>query len=1254
MKNNTSHLMLFPLLTLILVAAFLSQVSVQAQDNTAGETSALAKAFRDPPDAAKPQTWWHWMNGNVTREGITADLEAMARIGLGGATIFDVDQDVPAGPITILSPEWQAMIQHALTEAKRLGLEITLQNCPGFTVSGGPWVTPAGSMQDVVWSETAVQGPATFSAALPAPPRVRNYYRDIAVYAVPAPPGGNLDLAALKPSISTSVPGVDGAAVMDGDITTFITLPRVEGRESHYVQFAFREPVTFGSVLIRARDSNMSTSGWIEVGDDGVQFRKIATFSFIHRGAGHFALAGCPQTQARFVRISFTGTDYYVGKQWDFTEIAFGAARIEQLAAKAAFVSDPSQTFSDRAWPASLCIAPGQVVDLSAQMSADGKLTWEVPSGRWTILRFGHTSTGKQVGAAPLSGRGLECDKMSATAVEAHFNALAGKIIEQAGPLAGRTLTMILADSWEARCQNWTPAFRQEFQERRGYDPLPWLPVLTGRAIDTVDNSERFLWDFRRTIGDLIAENHYGVLQRLCARHGLAFTAEAPGIMIPTIADELQCKKYTDVPMGEFWMQDHNDSREAASAAHIYGKRIASAEAFTAHDYDAAWAKAPFDHKALGDLNFCRGINRFVFHRYAMQPWTQPAREPGMTMGPWGINLERTQTWWEPARAWMRYLQRCQYLLQQGLFVADVAYFYGEGAPSTLWHREPGVPAGYDYDAVNADVLLNRMSVRDGRLVLPDGMSYRLLLLPDSRRMTPEVLEKIAALVQAGAVVVGPRPEKSPSLAGGADADARLTRLAARVWGDCDGKKITAHDYGKGRVIWGRPLAAVLKELAGAADFSANGDDRFRAIHRRLGGTDIYFVSNQSQEQINARLSFRAGARVPEIWHPESGTRETAAAYTTADGLVTLPLRFDPAGSVFVVFEKSSDRSDPIHSFTLDGRDLFAPEALPGAGTLHIQQALYGMDPAKNERCVDLTGPLNAAIANGRLTLSGFNSLAGDPAPDAGKKLVIDYVFNQRRTHLELPEHARLQLPTAQDLAGGVLVPPAAEIIVSPQGSWVVQAAVPGRYEIRTASGRTIRADIASVPEPLPLMGPWSLHFPPNRGAPEVIELDKTISWTDHADAGVRYFSGTASYEKDLMIPPERLGAGRELWLDLGMVKHLANVSLNGQDLGVLWKPPFRVNITAAAKPGRNQLVIKVTNLWPNRLMGDEQLPPDCELVGKRLKAWPQWLLDGKPSPTGRFTFTTWHYWTKDMPLLESGLIGPVTLRTVALRPLPR
>ncbi len=1090
--------------------------------------STLEQGFVTPPADARPQTWWHWMNGNVTKEGITADLEAMARIGIGGAQIFNAAQHddllrrtEPPGPVKTLSPEWMELTLHAIREAERLGLELAIHNCPGWSASGGPWVPVDQSMQKVVWSETLVKGPTTFSAQLKQPDTVRGYYRDIAVFAFPTLPGEETGSPLLQPRISSDGREIDGSAMLDGDAGTGTEIPIPTKDSPKSFLFDFHDPVTFGTLRLLLRDDADETvyvGGRIEASDDGKSFRKLGDVDLYITRIATTTTITLPPTQARFVRLVMT-TSNERSKTITIAGARFGAPGIPGIGRKAAFETRGDRNPScppDAQLPPEVCIH--RLLNLTGLMKPDGHLDWTVPEGNWTILRMGHTSTGIQIHPAMDADRGLECDKMSRTAVEAHFNNMAGKVIAAAGPLAGKSLKMVLADSWEAGCQNWTPAFIAEFKQRRKYDPTPWLPALTGRALGSLEDSERFLWDFRRTIADLIAENHYGTFQELCAKHGMLLTAEAPGIGNPTIADSLQCEKFTDVPMGEFWMDGHNDSSEPASAAHVFGKKFVAAEAFTAFVPDARWTKAPADFKAIGDLNFCRGINRFVFHRYAMQPWMD--RAPGVTMGPWGSNFERTQTWWEQARAWVAYLQRCQYLLQQGLFVADVAYFYGEGAPNTIMGKEPKLPDGYSFDAVNADVLLNNIRVDEsGRSILPDGMSYRLLVLPDDNRMTLPVLKAIASLVEAGATVAGPCPVKSPSLTGQPDADKDIARIASEVWGNCDGKNVTSHAYGKGRVVWGVPVADILKELKTPPDFTSEPPANFAFIHRRIGDTDAYFVSSQKKDPVTARLTFRAGNRVPELWHPETGRMEFAPVFSVKDRMVTIPLHFDPAEAVFVVFRKSAEGVDSIAAFARDGEDLLAP----------------------------------------------------GPAQTAG--------------------------------------------LTQSEGKIVVNTSTPGHYKATTASGKTLEAHVRALPDSKALPGPWLLRFPPKQGAPEQVKLDRLISWTEHPDDGVKHFSGTATYTTEFEWD------GTPALLDFGKVKEIAEVRLNGQDLGILWKPPFRVDATGALRPGLNTLEVKVTNLWPNRLIGDAGLPEDQ-----------------------RVTWTTCQPYRPNDPLLESGLIGPVRL----------
>jgi hypothetical protein len=659
-------------------------LGVLACSSVARGADDLAQGFVDPPPSARPWVYWFPLSGNLTKEGITADMEALARVGVGGVLYMEVDQGAPKGPADFAGPLWRELFRHACKEAHRLGLEINMNNDAGWCGSGGPWIRPELSMQKVVWTETLVEGPKRFEGVLARPQAVDDFYRDIAVLAMPAPAG---------------------------------------------------------------------------------------------------------------------------------------KARIRNIQGKASFKSQhfPPQPAKFASLPVESVIPRDRIVELTPSMDPSGKLAWDVPAGQWLILRFGHTTTGKENHPAPEPGRGLECDKFSKEAAEAHFNGLMARLIAENQPLAGEGNVLVSThiDSWEVGSQNWTPRMREEFKKRRGYDLLPFLPTFTGRVVDSLEVSERFLWDLRQTVSDLIVENYAGHLRTLANRHGLRLSIEAYG-GVP--CDEMTYAGQADEPMSEFWSWSRFGAAysctEMASAAHVYGKRVLGAEAFTATNSEK-WLGHPANIKDLGDWAFCEGVNRFVFHRYAMQPWTNPDRAPGMSMGPWGLDYERTQTWWEQSRAWHEYLARCQYLLQQGLFVADVCYLQPEGAPRRFAPPptamiEPIVRGGYNFDGCTPEVVLTRMSVKDGRLVLPDGMSYRVLVLPKVETMTPALLGKIEELVAAGATVIGPsRPQKAPGLGDYPECDAKVENLAAKLWGTgAAPAELTERRVGKGRLVWGGDLVA--------------------------------------------------------------------------------------------------------------------------------------------------------------------------------------------------------------------------------------------------------------------------------------------------------------------------------------------------------------------------------------------------------------------------------------------------------------
>lgn len=1202
---------------------------------TCAFADSLEQGFRQPPDSAKPHTWWHWMNGNITREGITADLEAMKRVGVGGAQIFNVDCEIPHGSVQFMSPEWRELFKHAVQEADRLGIELCVHNCAGWSSSGGPWNTPEHAMQRVVMSELRLTGPTNFSGPLPQPQTNLGFYRDIAVLAFPKPTSEGVRMRDAAPVASASG-GIDpGAALTDGKSDPLVRLPKATRTQPQFAQLEFREPFPARTVKITGAAGIGEAAGVVQVSDDGRTFRSLQSFAFGRRGSTtRLVSLGTEIVSARFWRVQFTNTAK-AAADIPLAEIDLAPRLIiENIDAKAGFNGAEVLSAAVSGEAEGEVIARKDVVDLTGKLGRDGKLEWTAPPGDWIVLRLGHTPTGKNNHPAPKEGEGPECDKMSRAALDAHWAGFMQKILDDVGPLAGKSLNNALVDSYEVGGQNWTAKFREEFQRRRGYDLLTFLPAFTGRVVDSPQISERFLWDIRRTIADLMAENYYGHFAELCRKRGLLTSIEP----YTGPFESLQCGQPADIVMGEFWSgsQGHQSVKIAASVAHIYDRKIVGAESFTAAPDRGRWLNDPYSFKALGDLMYCQGLNRYIFHRYAMQPWTN--RWPGMTMGQWGFHFERTVTWWEQSKSWLEYVARCQFLLQQGRSVADVAYFCGQSAPVEIRVGNPALPAGYDFDAINADVLLNRTKVKNGRLTLPNGVSYAALVLPpQDRDLTPQLLKRLDKLVHDGATVVGPRPEHSPSLQDFPKCDAQIAKLAAELWGACDGQSVTENRAGKGRVVWGQSLKDVFAAQKLAPDFEFAGESRPRLayVHRVAGDADVYFVSNQRGQFDTADCVFRVADKIPEIWRPDTGVIEPAAVWSQTNSRTSVRLTFEPAGSLFVVFRRAAKGVDSVVAARGNGD---APQA--PAAKLSVQRAVYeALDGAGS---MDVTARLAELARDGQIVIAASNDALGrDPALLHEKQLRVEYTLDGKSGSISVPENEMLVLPP-EARTGAV---PQWQATLGPNSQPGIRALASAQVELRTAQGRVLHAS-TTVPPAQEIAGPWNLSFPPHWGAPDRVKLEQLISWPEHPESGVRYFSGTATYSKEIEISAERLQAGRELWLDLGRVKNFAEISLNGVPLATLWKPPFRVNLTAAARAGKNQLIVKVTNLWPNRLIGDEQLPADLEWNGKQPKAWPQWLLDGKPSPNGRLTFTTWHHWTKDSPLQESGLIGPVTLQT--------
>ena len=783
--------------------------------------------------------------------------------------------------------------------------------------------------------------------------------------------------------------------------------------------------------------------------------------------------------------------------------------------------------------PAESLIKPADVVDLTSKMNPDGTLNWDVPAGKWTILRMGYSLVGSQNRAGTAGGLGLEVDKLNAKDVEAYFHGYMDPIEKALGPLVGRSLRYMVMDSWEAGMQNWTDDMIAQFTQRRGYDPRPFLPALAGRVVGSADLSDRFLWDFRRTIVDLLAEAHYGTMDRLLKERGMGLYSEAPGVSMEILEDTLFTKSKVDVPMGEFWLgrmhpapEYYVDVRMAASAAHVYGKQFVGAESFTGGGYDA-----PATYKNLADYWFAQGLNRISFHSSAHQPLDT---KPGNIMT--GTHFNRNITWAEQAKPFVSYISRTQFMLSQGLFVADFAYLLNEGPPSSqpFWGAglQPSPPEGYNYDVINADVLLNRMTVSsDGRMVLPDGMSYRVLVLPQIDRIRPELLRKIRDLVAGGITLIGPKPTLSPSLQGGyPKADLEVQALANEIWGDLDGVQRNRHFLGKGLVTWGltpeqvlaqpdpqliNPVTGALPPETVAASLSLPKDAEFAGpldanivwIHRRTSDADYYFVANRRDRAQDIGARFRVEGKEAELWHPDTGDIEPAS-YTIERGRTTVSAR-------------------------------------PNAPDIQTSQSY--------------------TIEIGRTTVP---------------------------LHLEPRESVFVVFRRPAETLSRTLPPVTSKTVATVTGS-------------------------------------WDISFPPNWGAPDKVQLGQLESWTTNADEGVKYFSGTATYTKSVQAAQSWFAQGAKLWLDLGAVGDIAEVSVNGKTVGTLWKPPYRIDVTDSLKPGLNQLEIKVTNEWSNRIAGDRGATPEKRVLAQA---------GGRGGVFGGFGGRG------GGGLASSGLLGPVTV----------
>lgn len=974
-------------------------------DNSYKEIDSLRKHFVTPPDDARPGVYWYFMDGNLSKEGMTKDLESMKKAGIGSVVFLEVNVGIPRGHVDFLSKEWKDCFKHAVQECERLGISMILGIGPGWTGSGGPWVKAEESMQSLVSSVTHVTGGSKQTILLakpdPMPPyfgewaftpelkeRWQEFYKDVAVLAFP------------RTDEKTFVKDVQEKAL--------------------YYRAPYSSVPSVKQFLSRDNDST------------GLNPRDI--------------------------------------------------------------------------------VSVDKIVDLTDQL-ANGSVTWDVPTGEWTVMRVGVRNNGAVTRPAPLSGVGFECDKADTTALMAHLRVFTEELFSLLGErdtLLSGGLKILHMDSWEMGAQNWTPKLRQEFKKRRGYDPQPYYPVYAGYIVGNKQISERFLWDLRQTMQELMLENHSLFVKAYAHKHGMRLSIE-PYDMNPM--QDLELGASADIPMCEFWSPGgYNTSFsavEGSSLANIKGQPVVPSEAFTAAG--DGWKQHPASMKDQTDWAFAAGINRLTFHTFQHQALRDDLR-PGMTMGPYGVHWDRNQTWWPYVDGYHQYVTRCQYMMQKGQTVADVLYLAPEEAPFVFRAPKSALDGdflidkrGHNFDACPPS-LLYTASVENGKIKFPSGMQYSLLVLPVFETMTPRLLEKIKSLVQEGAVLVGIPPLHAPGLTDYPACDQELSAKITELWG---GKELpeglVERAYGKGLVYWGQDIkikednlypdyqltSGLLSKMNLEDDFRSDAG-KVRYIHKKIKELDFYFVSNRTKESLTTTCTFRVAGKQPQLWNPVNGEIRNLPSFTEDGVCTSIDLSFDANQSFFIIF---------------DGK----PRPVPGMKNFQLSKEIQKLDNT------------------------------------------------------------------------------------------------------------------------------WLVTFDSKWGGPGQVEFTELQDWSQSPDDGIKYYSGTAVYHQSFNYSQF---LQKPVYLDLGTVKNIAKVWLNGKDLGVIWTNPWEVEITDAIKEGDNELRIEVTNLWPNRLIGDELKPYDGIVNGQ----WPEWLLHGEKRPGDRYTFVTFTHYTKDSPLLESGLLGPVRI----------
>ena len=864
-------------------------------------------------------TWWHWIHGHVTKEGITKDLEAMKKVGLQGSVLFNV-AFYPEGPVNFNSESWWDHVEHAMKESDRLGLKLGAFNCEGWSMSGGPWIEPEESMKRLTWADTVVTGGGKINIDLPTPDH-EIVYKDVAVLAFPL---SDQDIPIALSKIIE--PGAAVNRLFDGDPSTQISFETEEFTvvidlgQSHNLRRMDLHNLSY--------DRKNPTYATLSYSIDGTTFNRVP-----HELPLDLTSISTPvrslsfkQIEARYLKVSIQTTNNTKGiKIGEITfhripKISFWTAKslhgyrvdhINKVDFAKELLQDSYEELTD-----SLLTTDKEIINISDRVNENGQLTWEAPKGNWRILRVGYTITNAHNHPTSAYGRGLESDKMNKEATKKQFDAFLGQMIEKSKKTIGKPIDFAQLDSWEANIQNWTDGLEMEFERRRGYTMIPYLPVLAGGyVINSYEESNRFLFDFRKTMAELVAENYWGAMKQMCEKNGVLLLGEGSGSE-SFLYDPMTYLQHAHVPMGEFWtINDHvrPDNKHAATTANLYNLKIVGSEAFTAREL-GMWANTPYQFKKLGDEAFAIGINQLVLHTYIHQPHDLA---PGFTLKRWGNHFQRLNPWYLHAQGWTDYLARNQYLLRMGKTETDFCYFTGEGVPGYLGRRvelNPLLPGGYDYDGVNLK-LLKEMQVEEGKLVHPpSGNDYHLLIFRQTERMTQTLIKEIKRLTTAGATIMVNRPTASLSLVNYPENEENAASLIEEVWGDLDGKTVKEHTYGKGKVIWGRSVQEVLDDLNLLPDFTYKTSEvvELQYIHRKSEDLDIYFIANPEEKDVTLEAIFRVDDKTPELWNANTGSVHALSFFRTNDQRTRVPLMLDPLGSSLIVFSRDASTKSPV------------------------------------------------------------------------------------------------------------------------------------------------------------------------------------------------------------------------------------------------------------------------------------------------------------------------------------------------------